>query len=105
MAKHGWQASPDHAYDEMDFAVIKSGPDQGLCGGGLGTNKIAYERASAMALAMSIEIIEGVCSRAYAQLHSTVMRLKERVAYMTPYAAASAPILTDYDDTNPDWNA
>ena len=71
----------------MDFAVIQSGRDQGTCGGGLGTNKMAYERASALALAISIEIIEGVYSEAYAQLHRTVMRLKERVAYMTPYAA------------------
>ena len=104
-AKHGWQASPTMACDEMDFTVVASGRDQGTCGGGLGTNKNAYERASALALVASTDILEGVYTGMFAPIHKTVMRLKERVSYLTPYAAATAPTLKDYDDTIPDGNA
>ena len=105
MSEHGWRASPTMPDDEMDFAVISSGRDKGTCGGGLGTNKSAYERASALALVASIEILEGVYTGVFAPIHKTVMRLKERVSYQAPWTSATAPILKDYDDTIPHWNA
>ena len=88
----------------MDLAVIETGRDKGLCGVGLGTSKKAYERASSAALGISIEILAGVYKHT-AQLHKIVVRLKKRIANMTPFTAVSAPIEKEYDDTVPDWSA
>ena len=105
MKQHGWRASPTMVYHEMDFAVIETGRDKGLCGVGLGTSKKAYERASSAALGISLLILEGVYNKHTAQLHKIVVRLKKRIANMTPFTAVPAPVEKEYDGTVPDWSA